>query len=99
MGDEKAMELLLQILQDMSFVKAKLESIDEQKITSRLDELEGSSKENSRIIAKLEKETEKTEDFIRDSLINSKHQQTTIFISLGLALFSAALSFVFGLLK
>lgn len=99
MGDEKAMELLLQILQDMSFVKAKLESIDEQKITSRLDELEATSKENSRVIAKLEKETEKTEDFIRDSLINSKHQQTTIFISLGLALFSAALSFVFGLFK
>lgn len=99
MGDEKAMELLLQILQDMSFVKAKLESIDEQKISSRLDELESTSKENSRVIEKLEKETEKTEDYIRDSLINSKHQQTTIFISLGLALFSAALSFVFGLFK
>lgn len=99
MGDEKATELLLQILQDMSFVKAKLESIDEQKITSRLDELESSSKENSRVIQKLEKETEKTEDFIRSSLVNSKHQQATIFVSLGVALFSAVLSFVFGLLR
>ena len=99
MGDEKATELLLQILQDMSFVKAKLESIDEQKITSRLDELESSSKENSRVIKKLEQETEKTEDFIRSSLVNSRHQQTTIFVSLGVALFSAVLSFVFGLLR
>lgn len=99
MGDEKATELLLQILQDMSFVKAKLESIDEQKITSRLDELESSSKENSRVIKKLEQETEKTEDFIRSSLVNSRHQQATIFVSLGVALFSAVLSFVFGLLR
>lgn len=99
MGDEKATELLLQILQDMSFVKAKLESIDEQKITSRLDELESSSKENSRVIKKLEQETEKTEDFIRNSLVNSRHQQATIFVSLGVALFSAVLSFVFGLLR
>ena len=99
MGDEKATELLLQILQDMSFVKAKLESIDEQKITSRLDELESSSKENSRVIQKLEKETEKTEDFIRSSLVNSRHQQASIFVSLGVALFSAVLSFIFGILR
>lgn len=99
MGDEKATELLLQILQDMSFVKAKLESIDEQKISSRLDDLEASAKENARVIEKLEKETDKTEDFIRNSLVNSRHQQATIFVSLGVAVFSAILSFIFGLLK
>lgn len=99
MGDEKATELLLQILQDMSFVKAKLESIDEQKIASRLDELEASAKENSRVIEKLEKETDKTEDFIRNSLVNARHQQATIFVSLGVALFSAVLSFIFGLIR
>ena len=39
MGDDKVQELLLKLLEDMSYVKAKLDSIDAQKL-SRVDLLE-----------------------------------------------------------
>ena len=99
MNAEKIQELLLQLVQDMSYVKTKLESIDEQKIVSRLDKLEADSKEYVRVIERLETETESTEEFIRDSLLNSKKQQTTIFISMGMAIFSAIITFIFSLFK
>ena len=40
MGDDKIQELLLQLVQDMSFVKAKLSNIEEQKLSARIDNLE-----------------------------------------------------------
>ena len=36
-GDDKVQELLLKLLEDMSYVKAKLDSIDAQKLSSRVD--------------------------------------------------------------
>lgn len=99
MDAQKIQELLLQLVQDMSYVKTKLENIDEQKIVSRLDQLESKTKEYTRVIERLEKESEKTEDYIRTSLQESKRQQTNIFISMGLAIFSAILTFIFSLFK
>lgn len=99
MNAEKIQELLLQLVQDMSYVKTKLENIDEQKIVSRLDQLESKTKEYTRVIERLEKESEKTEDYIRTSLQESKRQQTNIFISMGLAIFSSILTFIFSLFK
>lgn len=99
MDAEKIQELLLQLVQDMSYVKTKLENIDEQKIVSRLDQLESKTKEYTRVIERLEKESEKTEDYIRTSLQESKRQQTNIFISMGLAIFSSILTFIFSLFK
>lgn len=95
----KIQELLLQLVQDMSYVKTKLENIDEQKIVSRLDQLESQTKEYTRVIERLEKESEKMDDFIRNSLNDSRKQQTNIFISMGLAIFSAILTFIFSLFK
>ena len=37
MGEDKIQELLLQLVQDMSFLKAKLSNIEEQKLSSRID--------------------------------------------------------------
>lgn len=99
MDAQKIQELLLQLVQDMSYVKTKLENIDEQKIVSRLDQLESKTKEYTRVIERLEKESEKTEDYIRTSLQESKRQQTNIFISMGLAIFSSILTFIFSLFK
>ena len=56
MGDDKIQELLLQLVQDMSFVKAKLSNIEEQKLSARIDNLEGQNREHERIIRSLEKE-------------------------------------------
>ena len=98
MGDDKIQELLLQLVQDMSFVKAKLSSIEEQKLSARIDSLEAQNREHDRTIKSLEKRNDTMEEFVRGSLQETKKQQTGIFISMGMAIFSAIISVLFGLL-
>ena len=98
MGDEKIQELLLQLVQDMSFVKAKLSSIEEQKLSARIDSLEAQNREHDRTIKSLEKRNDTMEEFVRGSLQETKKQQTGVFISMGMAVFSAIISVLFGLL-
>lgn len=98
MGDDKIQELLLQLVQDMSFVKAKLSSIEEQKLSSRIDSLEAQNREHDRTIKSLEKRNDTMEEFVRGSLQETKKQQTGVFISMGMAVFSAIISLIFSLL-
>lgn len=98
MGDDKIQELLLQLVQDMSFVKAKLSSIEEQKLSARIDSLEAQNREHDRTIKSLEKRNDTMEEFVRGSLQETKKQQTGVFISMGMAVFSAILSLIFSLL-
>lgn len=94
MGEDKVQELLLQLVQDMSFVKAKLSSIDEQRLSSRIDTLEAESREHSKTIKSLENRNNTMEEFVRNSMTETKKTQTGIFISVGLAIFSAVLNFI-----
>ena len=98
MGDDKIQELLLQLVQDMSFVKAKLSNIEEQKLSARIDNLEGQNREHERIIRSLEKRNDTMEGFIRNNMQDSRKQQINVFISLGLAVFSAILSLIINLI-
>ena len=98
MGDDKIQELLLQLVQDMSFVKAKLSSIEEQKLSARIDSLEAQNREHERTIKSLEKRSDTMEQFVRGNMKESKKQQTSIFLSIGLAIFSAIASIVINLL-
>ena len=98
MGDDKIQELLLQLVQDMSFVKAKLSSIEEQKLSARIDSLEAQNREHDRTIKSLEKRNDTMEEFVRGSMQETKKQQTGVFISMGMAVFSAIISVIFGLL-
>ena len=98
MGDDKIQELLLQLVQDMSFVKANLSSIEEQKLSARIDSLEAQNREHDRTIKSLEKRSETMEQFVRGNMQESKKQQTSIFLSIGLAIFSAIVSIVINLL-
>lgn len=98
MGDDKIQELLLQLVQDMSFVKAKLSNIEEQKLASRIDQLEAQNREHDKTIKSLENRNNTMEEFVRGSMQESKKQQTGVFISMGMALFSAIITFMFGLL-
>ena len=94
MGDDKIQELLLQLVQDMSFVKAKLSNIEEQKLSARIDNLEAQNREHERTIRSLEKRNDTMEGFVRNNMQDSRKQQISVFISLGLAVFSAILSFI-----
>ena len=97
MDNDKIQELLLQLVQDMSFVKAKLSNIEEQKLSSRIDNLEGQNREHERIIRSLEKRNDTMEEFVRNNMQDSRKQQISVFISLGLAVFSAILSLIINL--
>ena len=98
MGDDKIQELLLQLVQDMSFLKAKLSNIEEQKLSSRIDNLEAQNREHERTIRSLEKRNESMEEFIRNNMNDSRKQQISVFISIGLAVFSAVLSMLINIL-
>ena len=98
MGDDKIQELLLQLVQDMSFVKAKLSNIEEQKLSSRIDQLEAQNREHDKTIKSLEHRNNTMEEFVRNSMQDSKKQQTGIFISMGLAVFSGIISMLINFL-
>ena len=98
MGEDKIQELLLQLVQDMSFLKAKLSNIEEQKLSSRIDNLEAQNREHERTIRSLEKRNDGMEEFIRNNMNDSRKQQISVFISLGLAVFSAVLSLIINLI-
>lgn len=98
MGEDKIQELLLQLVQDMSFVKAKLSNIEEQKLAARIDQLEAQNREHDKTIKSLENRSSTMEQFVRNNMSESKKQQTGVFISMGMAVFSAIISLIFSLL-
>ena len=98
MGDEKIQELLLQLVQDMSFVKAKLSNIEEQKLASRIDQLEAQNREHDKTIKSLEKRSDTMEQFVRNNINDSKKQQTGVFVSMGLAIVGAIISVVINMI-
>lgn len=98
MGEDKIQELLLQLVQDMSFVKAKLSNIEEQKLAARIDQLEAQNREHDKTIKSLENRSNTMEQFVRNNMSEGKKQQTSIFISMGMAVFSAVISLIFSFL-
>lgn len=88
----------MQILQDMSYVKAKLSNIEEQRLAARIDQLEAQNREHDKTIKSLENRSNTMEQFVRNNMQDSRKQQTSVFISMGLAVFSAIVSLIFNLL-
>lgn len=103
MNDEKTQELLLKLLEDVAVIKAKLDTIEEIKIgakmsNARIEKLEMITERQEKQIRSLENRNSAMEEFTRNNLSESKKTKTGVFISLGLAMFSAVISFVFNLL-
>ena len=103
MDENKISDMLLVLMQDIAVIKAKLESIEEIKLDTkslgtRVDHLEAQNREHDRIIKSLENRANTIEKFTRDNMADSKKLQNSIFISIGMAVFSAILSIVIGLL-
>ena len=97
MGSDRTEELLLQLIQDMAEVKAKLNNIDEQKISSRVDLLEAQTREQERVIKTLEKRELTLEEFIRNNMNEANKSNKAVWASIGLAFLTAALSFLINL--
>ena len=103
MDENKISDMLLALMQDIAVIKAKLESIEEIKLDTkslgnRVDNLEAQNREHDRIIKSLENRANTMEKFTRDNMADAKKLQTSVFISIGMAVFSAVLSIVIGLL-
>ena len=103
MDDNKISDMLLVLMQDIAVIKAKLESIEEIKLDTkslgtRVDHLEAQNREHDRIIKSLENRASTMEKFTRDNMNDAKKQQTGVFVSMGLAAFSAIISVIIGLM-
>lgn len=96
-------ELLIQLLQDMAIVKSKLDTLDDLKLDSktmnqRLDKIEAMNERHNDSIHKLEHRANVMEQYQRDKMVDSRKQMTSIYISMGMAVLSAAISFFINLL-
>lgn len=103
MGDSKIEDLLLKLLEEMAIVKSKLEVLDELKgdsknINARVDKIEAMNERHNDSIQKLEHRANVMEQYQRDKMVDSKKQMTSIYVSMGMALLSAAISFFVNLL-
>ena len=97
MGNDRIEELLLQLIQDMAEVKSKLNNIDEQKLSSRVDLLEAQTREQERVIKTLEKREAALEEFIRNNMNEANKSNKAVWVSVGLAFLTATLSFFINL--
>ena len=101
--DDKTQDLLLQLLQDIAVVKARLSVIEEMKldaknIGTRVDHLEAQNREHDKTIRSLENRASTMEQFTRKNMQEAKKQQTGVFISMGIAVFSTFVSVLVGFL-
>ena len=97
MESDRTEELLLQLIQDMAEVKAKLNNIDEQRLSSRIDLLEAQTREQERVIKSLENRESTLEKFIRNNMNEANKSNKAVWVSIGLAFLTATLSFFINL--
>ena len=97
MGNDRTEELLLQLIQDMAEVKAKLNNIDEQRLSSRIDLLEAQTREQERVIKSLDNRESTLEEFIRNNMNEANKSNKAVWASIGIAFLTAALSFLINL--
>lgn len=97
MDNEKIQELLLKLIEDMAYVKAKLDNIDEQKLGGRIDALEAKAAEHERVIKSLTNRNDIMEEYVRNNLTEKDRQNKSVWISLGIAIFTAILSIFINL--
>ena len=91
-------ELLLKLLEKMAKVESKLYNIESQNLSGRIDSLEAQTREQDRVIKGLEPRNNSIELFIRDSLVDNNKTNKTLWISIGLAVFSVVLTIISNLI-
>lgn len=98
MSDEKVQELLLKLIEDVATINAKLDSINEQRLASRLDLIEAQTREQERVIKGLENRNSKLEEYVRNTLVEYEKANKGLWTSLGLAMFSIILTAISNIL-
>ena len=98
MSDEKVQELLLKLIEDVATINAKLDSINEQGLASRMDLIEAQTREQERVIKGLENRNSKLEEYVRNTLVEYEKANKGLWTSLGLTMFSIVLTVVTNIL-
>ena len=103
MDEKETQQLLLRLLEDMAVVKAKLDVIEEIKtdtkgLNARIEKIEMTNERHEKTIQSLEKRNNIMEEFTRNNMNDSRKQQTGVFISMGLAVFSAILTLIINII-
>lgn len=102
MNDDKIENLLIRLLEEMAIVKSKLETLDDLKLDSknintRVDHIEAQNERHEHSIKALENRANKMEEFTRNNMQESKKQLTSVWVSMGLAVFSVILNIIVSL--
>ena len=98
MDNDRIEELLLKLLEKMAKVEAKLDNIETQNLSGRIDSLETQTREQERVIKGLEIKNNDIDMFIRDSLMESNKTNKALWTSIGLAVFSVVLTIISNLI-
>ena len=103
MDDNRIELLLLQLSQDVAWIKAKLDNVDEIKsymkdIGDRVDHIEAQNERHEHELKALENRCNKMEEFTRNNLNESNKATRGAIISAGLAVFGAIISLLFNML-
>lgn len=101
MNEDKTQELLLKLIEDMAVVKSKLDVVEEIKIdakeaNSKIEKLEMQNERQEKQLTSLENRANTLEQFVRNNMNESKKTQTSVFISIGIALCSTIFSAIVG---
>lgn len=103
MEDSRIEVILIQLLQDVSWIKSKLDNVDEIKksqkeLGDRVDKIEAMNERHNHELKALENRANKTEEWMRNNLNDTNKTQRGIFISAALAVISAIIGTIFNLL-
>ena len=103
MSEDKMYEMFMSIMQDLAVVKSKLDTLEEIKIDAKasnvkIEKLENITERQEKQISSLENRNNTLEQFVRDSIVESKKEKNGIMLSIGIAVLSATLSLLFGLM-
>ena len=101
--DNRIELLLLQLSNDVAWIKAKLDNVDEIKssvkdLGDRVDHIEAQNERHEHELKALEHRCDAMEKWTRDNLNDSNKTQRSVFISVGLAVVSAVISLVFNMI-
>ena len=92
MNDNKVEDILLELLREVAYIKAKIDNIDAQNLNLRIDAVEGQNREHDKTIKSLECRNSSVEEYLRNTLIESKKQNLSTWIGVGMAIFGSLLS-------
>ena len=99
MGDEKTQELLLQLVKDVSYIRAKLDGVEDMKndldnAVDQIDLLNQRVADGERTIKSLQHRCDVVEEWLRNNMKDQSNTGWKIIGAVGLAVFSALLGFL-----